>query len=224
MGTRTKRGTVISLWLLVPAIAAGFVLGRAGAGNSGSGALAQTDASCARPTATRAAELIELERLRTRVAQTPPAVICTPAATATPTPTPTPVPPAAMNVPLPYKGDWTVMVTSVVKTATVSGYNQSATAKGVYIQVNLLITNNARDRRTFPFRELVLVDAQGRVFEPALKESIMVGGNWSLFFPTSNPTASAIVFDVPTDAGDTFILESRKDPAFRVWLDVQLRG
>lgn len=116
------------------------------------------------------------------------------------------------------------MVTSVVKTATVSGYNQSATAQGIYIQVNLLITNNARDRRMFPFGELFLVDARGRVFEPALIESIMAGGNWSLFFPTSDPTASAIVFDVPADAGDTFILESRVDPAFRVLLHVQLRG
>lgn len=116
------------------------------------------------------------------------------------------------------------MVTSVVKTATVSGYNQSATAQGIYIQVNLLITNNARDRRMFPFGELILVDARGRVFEPALMESIMVGRHWSLTFPPSIPTESAIVFDVLPDAGDTFILESRKDPAFRVRLDVQLRG
>lgn len=224
MGMRTKLRTVVSLWLLVPAIVAGFVLGRAGFGGAGPGALAQTDAKGAEATATRAAELVELERLRTQVAQTPPAVICTPAATPTPTPTPTPVPPAAMNTPLPYAGDWTVMVTSVVKTAMVTGYNQSATAKGIYVQVNLLITNNARDRRMFPFGGLILVDAQGRVFEPATFESILVSGNWSRFFPTSDPTPSAIVFDVPADAGDTFILESRDDPAFRVRLDVQMRG
>ncbi len=224
MRTRLSQTTMTSLWLVFLAIVAGFVLGRASAGGSGPGALAQSDAGGARATATRAAELMELERLRTQVAQTPPAVICTPAATATPTPTPTPVPPAAMNTPLPFADDWTVMVTSVVKTAMVSGFNQSATAKGVYVQVNLLITNNARDRRTFPFGDLILVDTQGRVFEPALMASIIAGGTWSFFFPTSDPTASAVIFDVPADAGDIFVLESRKDPAFRVRLDVQLRG
>jgi hypothetical protein len=188
---------------------------------------ADTDGPVA--TATRRAELTELAELRTevavlktQVAQIPP----TPTATATPSPTPTPtlVPPAPLNQALPYQDDWTVTVIAVTKTTTVTGYNQSATAEGVYIVVNLTATNNTRDGQRFPFRDLILVDDRGRVFELALYESIMVSGNWSAAFPPSIPTDTAIVFDVTPDIGDRFILESRTDPTFRVQLEVVLRG
>ena len=42
--------------------------------------------------------------------------------------------------------------------------------------------------------------------------------------PPSLPTNGFVIFDVATDAVGPFILESTADPAFRVVIEVQLRG
>jgi hypothetical protein len=54
--------------------------------------------------------------------------------------------------------------------------------------------------------------------------SVKVSDNWSGGLPPSIPTDTAIVYDVTTDVSASFILESRKDPTFRVQLQVVLRG
>src|SRR5438034_6810929 len=96
------------------AMVLGVAAGRALQGDGARAASPESDA-----TATRSAELDELNRLRTQVAQS---VVCsppplptateTPMPTATPTvtPTATPVPPVAMGQPLSYVDDWTVVV------------------------------------------------------------------------------------------------------------------
>jgi Domain of unknown function (DUF4352) len=231
---RTNPTISTLIGLTLTAFVVGVVAGRGWVG------VPVTAANAANPaaTATRQAELAEVEqlqteveRLRTQVAQTSQPLECTapPSPTTTvlpsPTPTPTPVPPAAMNQPLPYRGDtWTVTVTGVTKTATVTGYNQSATAKGIYVLVNLTATNNGTTGQRFPFQDFILVDDRGRVFELATTESIMVSGNWSRLFPPSLQTDTALVFDVMPDAGDGFVLESRADPMFRVQADIIARG
>jgi hypothetical protein len=86
-----------------------------------------------------------------------------------------------------------------------------------------MATNNAGERRRFPFVDFILVDERGRVFEPATYESILVSDNWQSLSP-SIPTDTAIVFDVTTDVGNSFILESRTDPTFRIQLQIVLRG
>jgi hypothetical protein len=187
---------------------------------------ADTDVPAA--TATRQVELTEiaalrteLARLQTQVAELQPTATATP--TPSPTPTPTQVPPAPMNQPLKYQDEWTIVVNGVTKSPTVSGHNESRTAEGVYVQVSLTVTNEGRDQRRFPYQDFVLVDDRGRVFAPTVYESLMVSESIQSF-PPSIPTGTGIVFDVTTDVGDTFILESRQDPTFRVQLRIVLRG
>jgi hypothetical protein len=234
MGDRAMRRLSIPristlLWIAVAGLLVGFCVGRVSLGDSATAATS-VDSAGAAATATREAELAELMNLRTQVAQTPPTVVCSPVVSPTPmlppspTPTATPVSPSAMNEPLPHAGEWTLTITGVTKAATVTGYNQSRTAKGIYVVVNLTVTNNGRDRRNFPFEDFILVDARGRVFELAFAESIMVSGDASSGFPPSVPTDTAIVYDVTTDVGNSFVLESRTDPVFRVQVEITLRG
>jgi hypothetical protein len=163
----------------------------------------------------------EVAQLKTRVAQVGPSP--TETVVSSPTPTPTQVPPVPMNQPLSYQGSWTVTITNVSKTATVTGDNQSETAEGIYILASLTVTNNGTERRRFPFQDFILVDDRGRVFDPAVYESILVSDTLQSFSP-SIPTDTAIVYDVTTDAGDSFVIESRDDPTFRVQVQVVLRG
>jgi hypothetical protein len=213
-------------WILtaavVVALAIGFAAGRAGpwgAGAAGRAATQPTD-----PTATREAEVRELERLRTQVAATPPVCTPPPEPTTTPTPapttTPTPVPPAAIGSPLPYGDDWTVVVTNASSRPTVG----TETATGFFVQVNVTVTNHAATPRPFPFGELVVDDPQGRVFELATAASSQIALSWYRAVKPSLPTDLAVVFEVTADAGERFVLESTEDPTFRVQLELAQRG
>jgi hypothetical protein len=207
------------LWIVVGAILVGFVAGRT-AGGGGVGAAA-TEPNA---TATRSAELAELDRLRTQVAQT---AVCSPApsATATGTPAPTatatPVPPAAMGQPLAYVGDWTV----VVKSFTVAPSSATYTPVGKLLQVSVTVTNNAAEHRALEFRDWSLVDEQGRTFQMSAEAtSQLYGPSWYLGSDPSLPADYVIAFDVAVDAGPAFVLESTADPTFRVAVQVQLLG
>jgi hypothetical protein len=192
----------------------GFAFGRSTIAPP-AGAADQPDA-----TATRQAELDELNQLRTQVAQT---VVCVqPTATETPLPTatPTPVPPVAMGQPLTYAGDWTVVVTGVVVAPSAG-----STPNGKLIQVNVTVTNNGDSGRKFPFDHWHLVDAGGRVFTIAdTATTQLYGPSWYLGIDPSVPADFHIVFDVAADAGSAFVLESDDDPTFRVAVQLQLLG
>jgi hypothetical protein len=177
-------------------------------------------------TATRQAEIDELNRLRTQVAQT--AVCVQPTATETPVPTetppptatPTPVPPVAMGQPLSYQGDWTVVVTGFL-----AAPSSDTAPSGKFVQVNATVTNNAASTRKFPFGDWVLVDAAGRVFKMAdTATTQLYGPSWYLGIDPSLATDFRIVFDVAADAGPAFILESAADPTFRVAVQLQALG
>jgi len=168
-------------------------------------------------TATRQAELTELSDLRTQVAK---GSVCTPAATATATATPTPVPPVTAGAPMPYGDDWTVTVRDVSLLPTFG----NSTAKGIYVQVNITAVNDTATPQRFPYDDLVLRDANGRVFLPAFDVKVQNEGKYFMVYPPSVPTDAFVVFDAPADAKGPFILESTVDPTFRVIVEEAARG
>jgi hypothetical protein len=201
----------VAVWIAALALLVG-VGGRALPGSGAGAAANEPDA-----TATRAAELEELDRLRTQVAEP---VICTPAPSPTATLSPTPVPPAPMGEELSYAGDWTVVVTGLAPAPSGGGE-----AKGRFVQVSLTATNTAGGKRRFPFSDLRLVDAQGRTFMPsAAATSKLYGAAVAIPVDPWLPADFVIVFDVAVDAGPAFVLESATDPTFRVAVEVQVFG
>jgi len=208
--------TLAMVFLLMAA----FGLGRATSGTGTASAendiaMESTGSPESAATATRAAELAELSDLRTQVAD---GLVCTPAATATATPTP--VPPVAAGAPMPYGEDWTVTVKDVALRPTFG----SSTAKGVYVQVNITAVNNATTPQSFPYDDLVLRDASGRVFLPALDVKVQNEGEYFMVYPPSVPTDGFVVFDAPADAKGPFILESTTVSTFRVMVEEAARG
>jgi hypothetical protein len=209
--------TKVTLWVTLVALSIGFVAGRLWT-PAGTGATTSSGTPVADATATREAELEELEQLRTQVAQAG-----TPCAqTATPTATPTPAPPAAQGQPVPYGDNWTVAVTGAASASNVTDYFPD----GVFILVNLNITNNEADKRYFRYSDLRLVDKNGRVFasDTLVSSRVPIDHSISSRFDPSIPTDTVAVFDVATDAGQSFILESTADPTFREQVNLEMRG
>jgi hypothetical protein len=222
-----------TFWAVLVALAIGFVVGRMGP-VAGIGATTSPGTPSPEASAITEDELAELERLRTQVAQTPVGVVCTPppsptnttvpspTPTPSPTATPTPVPPAAMDEPLPYPENWTIAVTGIAS-ATNIGDN---IPDGIFMIVSLTVTNNEATERFFPYGDFVLVDDQGRPFveDVFLASRVPIDQPINFQFPPSLPLDTAIVFDVATDVGTSFILESTADPTFRVKADIEMRG
>jgi hypothetical protein len=184
------------------------------------GSAAASAAADVNATATREAELAELDALRTEVAQPK---ICTPAPTETParTPTPTEVPLAATGVPLPYLGDWTVTVTGV----SPAPIFKDTKPAGKFMQVNLTLAHESRDSQFMAVSDFLLIDSQGRYSTPlSMGSAAMVDQGWQYEVAPGVTKNRAIIFDVAADAGDSFILESKADPTFRVAMTVEQRG
>jgi hypothetical protein len=213
---------VTSISLTACCLVLAFVIGRATAGQETvlAGSANQVDLDA---TATRMAELDELDELRTRVAQP---LVCTPAATSTPAPTATPlptatlVPPVAAGQPMTYAGDWTVTVQiiSLVPTFDI------LTADGTYAIVRLTLVNGTAAPRVFPYEELVLRDEHGNVYLPDSQARAVNAAGWFSVVPPSTPTDGMVIFDIQTDAHGPFILESSVDPTFRVEVEEEIRG
>jgi hypothetical protein len=172
------------------------------------------------PTATREAELAELHALQTEVAQPK---VCTPAPTETPVPTATPteVPLAATGVPLSYLGVWTITVVGISPAPIIN----DAKPAGKFMQVNLTLAHSARDAQFISVADFLLTDSQGRFAAPlAVSSPAMVDQGWQYAVDPGVTRNRAIIFDVAADAGDSFILESKADPTFRVAMTVEQRG
>jgi hypothetical protein len=209
-----QRPAALSLfiWLLVSALVLGFLIGwllraepAASATTSGADA-----------TATRTAELAELEQLRTKVAAQ--ATAC---ADDQPSPTPTQVPAGEMGQEYPYRDTWKVVV---IEALPVPG-TDSVKPNGAFLQVDLTLTNTGRENEIFPFYELVLVDSQQRSYAISPEASReLIAQDWDFFVEPSQPTAKSVIFDVAPDAGTSFVLESTADPAFRVNVAIAQRG
>jgi hypothetical protein len=209
--------TSTTLWAILIALSIGFVAGRVW-NPGGTWATTANGTPIVDATSTREAELMELEQLRTQVAQQ--ATAC--AETPTPTATPTPAPPTAQGVPVPYIGNWTVVVTSASTALNVA----DSFPEGTYVLVNLTITNNDATVRFFEYDDLTLLDDQGRVFvsELVVSSHVPVDHPINFQFDPSLPTETVVVFDVAEDVGTTFILESTADPTFRVQVSLEMRG
>jgi hypothetical protein len=205
-------------WWGVVAVALAVAVVRVGAGGA-AGAPARQDDAAAQATATREAELAELAALQTQVAdlQTQVAEAC---AEPTATPEPTPVPPAPAGQPVTYAGDWTVVVGAATPRPTI----ETATAKGIFLELALTVTNNSGQARTFPFYDLVLIDAQGRTFVVDPAATTLFDVDWGTPINPSLPSELHLVFDVAADAGERFVLESKSDPTFRVEVALGGRG
>jgi hypothetical protein len=219
MARRTSISISLSMAVMVLTLVvfAGIAIGRV----TSSGFVSAAEGPDA--TATRQAELKELNRLRTQVAQT---IVCTPPGSPTspkalvPTVTPTPVPPAQMGETLTYAGDWTVVVTGLA-----AAPEPEIRPLGKFVQVSATITNNSAERRTFPFGDWVLLDATGRVFVVSdTATTQLYGPGWYLGIDPSLDSSFRVVFDVAVDAGSTFTLESKTDPIFRVAVQIQSLG
>jgi hypothetical protein len=210
-----KRQAIVCAILL--ALTIGFVAGRVWS-PSGTGATTSNGTPSADATATRAAELQELEQLRTQVAEQATACAETPTATSTPTP----APPTAQGVPVPYIDNWTVEVSSASSAANVTDHFP----EGVFILVNLTITNNLSEARFFEYDDLRLVDDQDRVFnsDVSVSSRVPIDQKINFQFEPNLPSETVVVFDVATDAGTQFILESTADPTFRVQVSLEMRG
>lgn len=227
-----RRSTTASglITVLAGALVLGFVVGRFSAGGPGARAAtsnAAVQADEVNATATRAAELLELDRLRAQVAGSPVAIVCSPAATSTPEPSPTPtptatvVPPAAMGQAVTYGDAWTVVVNAVALLPT---FGDLTSQSGAFARVSLTITNTTGDRLRFPYDDLVLLDEDGRTYFPSRDSKLVPEVGWFNWLEPSLPTEGVVIFDVATDATGPFILESTADPAFRVQVVLEDRG
>jgi hypothetical protein len=191
--------------------AGGLVFGKMSV-NPAAKAAQSTEA--ADPTATREAELKELDNLRTQVAEKP---ACTPA----PDVTPTEVPAAPTGTPLPYRDIWTITVHGI---APLPG-SDAAKPSGQFMQVNLAVSHSSTKSEIFPFGDFVLLDDSGRmaVIDQSINRQIF-GNAWLLGVKPGATEERSLVFDIPTDAGGNFVLESQADPSFRVAMTVEQRG
>jgi hypothetical protein len=172
-------------------------------------------------TATREAELKELDDLRTQVANPP---VCTPAPTETgisATATATEVPLAQTGVPLPYLDIWTITVLGIAPTPG----SPEAQPQGQFMQVNLTVSHSSRKPETLLLPRFVLADGSGRFssIDIAVNQKIF-GPFWGLSLESGVTENRSMIFDVAADAGSSFILESNADPTFRVALTVEQRG
>ena len=186
------------------------------AGKSASAAFQEVD-----PTATREAELRELEELRTQVAN-PPTCIAPPTATEIPpTATATQVPLASAGVPLPYHDIWTITVLGIAPTIA----PPDTRPDGQFMRVNMTVSHSASTPKSLPITDFLLTDSAGRfsAIDIAVNQALL-GGKWALSTAPGVTEERAVIFDVATDAGDSFILESPGDPGFRVGLKVEQRG
>jgi hypothetical protein len=218
-GSTVTVSRVTAVMALAVMLFVGIAAGRSLTENAVGAALVDLDA-----TATRTAELDELNQLRTQAAQSGTCVPAgSPVATEPPSPTatPTPVPPAAMGQEIAYGDDWTVVVTSF----TPAPPSDEVTASGKFLQVSVTVTNHGKRSRPFPFTDWVLVDETGRTFVMDYSATrLLVGGAPFFGLDPSLEKHLAVVFDVALDAGPRFVLESATYPAFRVALELQMHG
>lgn len=213
-----SRRTVLQLTAMVGAGLAAGAIARSGPDHTAAGA-ASPGAVAA--TATRKSELQELNQLRTRVAEQH---VCTSVATATepaPSPTATQAPLASTGEPLPYLDVWTITVLGISPTP---GSPDSPPA-GQFMQVNLTVSHSANSAQILPYQDFILTDDAGRfsVLDAGINSSLL-GNVWLVAVGPGVTENRAWIFDVPVDAGDTFILESSADPALRVALEIEQRG
>lgn len=168
-------------------------------------------------TATRQAELDELHALQTQVANPP---VCTPAPTETPEPTATQVPAVPAGTPVSYLDIWTITVIGI---GPVPG--GELVPAGQFLKVDMTLKHNAPDTKISPVFDFELVDATGQhyVADQTVNQELL-GATIGIPVEVGVEETRSVIYDVPLDAGSLFLLESDKDPLFRVSLQMEQRG
>lgn len=206
----SRRGFLSSSALL----GAGMVIG--GVIRSGSGSSLAADGT-PDATATRQAELDELHALQTQVANPP---VCTPMPTETPEPTATQIPAVPAGTSLKYLDIWTITVIGISPTP-----GGAVVPAGQFLKVDMTISHTASDSKLSPVFDFELVDASGQhyVANPTTNQDVL-GSSVGLPVGVGVQESRSVVYDVPVDVGTMFLLETDKDPLFRVALEMQQRG
>jgi hypothetical protein len=214
----TRRDLIRAVWLLGSGMALGAV---AAPILTGEGPPARALQQGAEPTKTREAELAELHSLRTEVAAPD---VCTPASTSTPPPATavaTVVPPLAAGQPVPHGDNWSITVLGIAPIPA----GGPVPTQGRLLRVNVIVENRTSDPRRPPFTRWLLTDVRGQSYAVSQQASSEIAGvAWGLPVGPGVAEDRAMVFDVPSDAGTTFTLESREEPTFRVALVIEARG
>jgi hypothetical protein len=230
MTTETGKGgrstAVVCAVIALLLLGCGYVVGRSQA------AVPLAIAADATPdaTATRQAELAELDDLRTKVASTPicptfeptatPTLTPTPEPTETPTPTPTIVPAVAPGTELAYGSIWKITVSAIDYVPSQENFQPS----GTLVKVDVTLTNGSDQSQPPPFLNWKLVDDAGNVYRLDMEATqAVVGPRWGLSVDRNASETRTLVFDVAVDA-TSFVLESDDDPTFRVQLMLESRG
>jgi len=216
-GVEPRRGRAYRHWPVIVALMAGVVVGRLVLG-AGGGATAQGSNPAA--TATRTAEVAELERLRRTVAGTvagTPIAECPPLAAS---PVATPVAPAVAGQPLPYDEGWTVTVVAASDQAPTAGQSDL----GRTVRVDVVVVNALPDARQFPFPDWILIDRDGRRYGFSIVGSSNLGSGWARRVEPTLPVEIAIAFEVLPDTAGPFVIESDAEPTFRVAVELAQRG
>ena len=214
------------LWLVALVLAAltiGVLIGRGLPG----GAIAQAADESVDATATRAAELTELDELRTKVAQP---VYCTPMPSPTPTETATPVPPTATATLVPPQGIGVEVVDSQGLGVTILSIQpvqapDGVDANGQLMRLNVRLSNTTDSPLAVPFVDWRLVDAAGNRYSVHIEATgDVVGPTWAVAVGAHETDERAVVFDVAADAGGSFVLEHDEDQTFRIQVVMESRG
>lgn len=177
------------------------------------------DGTAAQATATREAELREIEALETELSalQTKVAEPCLPP---TPTVVPTPSAPAPSGQPVTHADDWTIVVFGAAARSSVAELRPT----GAFIEVSLVVTNGGIAARTMPLVDLVLEDIQGRQFPVDTLATTRLDALWQTQVDPGQPREVRLIFDVAVDSGQPFVLQSATDPGFRVEVGSMTRG
>lgn len=206
-------------WIVAGSLVLVILIGRGAGGLAATAADPDEDA-----TATRTAELLELDDLRTKVAIP---VVCTPAASPTPSPTVEPTATATL-VPAVPAGREVAHGEALAVTATSiesAGGTNDMTPSGKYVRVNVDIRNLAASGQVPPYNEWRLVDTAGNRYGVDFTASaLMVGPQWGSVIAANATESRGVIFDVAADAGETFVLESETQPGFRIELTIVVRG
>ena len=155
-------------------------------------------------------------------AATPVGTVCEPAEAApTLEPTATVVPPVDAGTPLPYLSDWLITVQSIAPAVVTPDIK----ANGRLLQVRYAIQNITPDAQRPPLAEFSLVDERGdrANIDLSLNQAIL-GSSIGLFITGNSTENRSLIFDFPDQASTRFVLESKKDPTFRVRVEIINRG
>lgn len=89
-----------------------------------------------------------------------------------------------------------------------------------------MVVADRSNRNAFPpFTDWLPTDARGQAYTVSIPASSVIAGvYWGMPVGPWVAEVRAVVFDVPSDVGTTFTLESREQPDFRVALAIETRG